>query len=257
MFFDLLHVRIRIKLLGLVLLPVVGGGLLSGLVVAEQTRLLERMQRLRAASSLSVSVGNVVHALQAESAGTALYLGSEGTLQAAMAKGRDAVDREQVALDAALSEAGPGFKGGLPGAAPGREPSQGPPPPGGPAWGEPGADRRLCAGGGRLAAGAEPAHAAGGRNAPGGPVPGLHDPDPGQGIRRPRGCGPGPRLLPGHAWTWPPRNGFCRCWTPRKPRARPSSPRPPRPCVRITRRPWPGRSAPSCSACVTWSRPGV
>ncbi|WP_257311085.1 methyl-accepting chemotaxis protein [Geothrix fuzhouensis] len=114
MFFDLLHVRIRIKLLGLVLLPVVGGGLLSGLVVAEQTRLLERMQRLRAASSLSVSVGNVVHALQAESAGTALYLGSEGMLQAPMAKGREAVDHEQAGLNAALSEAGPEFKGVFP-----------------------------------------------------------------------------------------------------------------------------------------------
>ena len=110
MFFDLLHVRIRIKLLGLVLLPVVGGGLLSGLVVAEQTRLLERMQRLRAASTLSVSLGNVVHALQAESAGTALFLGSEGTLQASMAKGRDSVDRERTALNAALAETGPEFR---------------------------------------------------------------------------------------------------------------------------------------------------
>ncbi|WP_257306707.1 methyl-accepting chemotaxis protein [Geothrix campi] len=110
MFFDLLHVRIRTKLLGLVLLPVVGGGLLSGLVVAQQTRLLERMQRLRAASSLSVSVGNVVHALQSESAGTALFLGSEGTLQASMATGREAVDRERVALNAALSDTGPEFK---------------------------------------------------------------------------------------------------------------------------------------------------
>ena len=107
MIFDLLHVRIRIKLLGLVLLPVVGGGLLSGLVVADQTRLLERMQRLRAASNLSVEVGNLVHALQAESSGTALYLGSQGLLQAPMAQGRDAVDREGAALNAILSETEP------------------------------------------------------------------------------------------------------------------------------------------------------
>lgn len=110
MFFDLLHVRIRTKLLGLVLLPVVGGALLSGLVVAEQTRLLERMQRLRAASSLSVSVGNMVHALQVESMGTALFLGSEGNLKAGMAKGRDDVDRERAALNAVLSETEPEFK---------------------------------------------------------------------------------------------------------------------------------------------------
>ncbi|HEX4845231.1 MAG TPA: methyl-accepting chemotaxis protein, partial [Geothrix sp.] len=110
MFFDLLHVRIRIKLLGLVLLPVVGGALLSGLVVAEQTRLLKRMQRVRSASSLSVSVGNMVHALQAESSGTALFLGSGGTLPSAMVAGRDGADRERVALNAALSETGPEFR---------------------------------------------------------------------------------------------------------------------------------------------------
>ncbi|HJV39432.1 MAG TPA: nitrate- and nitrite sensing domain-containing protein [Geothrix sp.] len=110
MIFDLLYVRIRIKLLGLVLLPVVGGALLSGLVVANQTRLLERMQRLRAASSLSVEVGNLVHALQAESSGTALFLGSEGVLQAPMSRGRDAVDRERAALNGILSGTEPEFK---------------------------------------------------------------------------------------------------------------------------------------------------
>ena len=110
MIFDLLHVRIRIKLLGLVLLPVVGGGLLSGLVVADQTRLLDRMQRLKAASSLSVSVGNLVHDLQAESSGTAIFLGSEGTLQADMVKGRDATDRDRITLNAVLSKTAPEFK---------------------------------------------------------------------------------------------------------------------------------------------------
>lgn len=110
MIFDLLHVRIRIKLLGLVLLPVVGGGLLSGLVVAEQTRLLDRMQRLKAASSLSVSVGSLVHDLQAESSGTAIFLGSEGTLQADMVKGRDATNRDRITLNAVLSKTAPEFK---------------------------------------------------------------------------------------------------------------------------------------------------
>jgi len=110
MIFDLLHVRIRIKLLGLVLLPVVGGGLLSGLVVANQTQLLNRMQRLRAASSLSVQVGNLVHALQAESSGTALFLGSEGILQAPMSRGRDAVDRERAALNGILEGTEPELK---------------------------------------------------------------------------------------------------------------------------------------------------
>lgn len=110
MFFDLLHVRIRIKLLGLVLLPVVGGGLLSGLYVAEQMRLLDRMQRLRAASNLSVEVGNLAHALQAESSGTALFLGSEGVLQASMSKGREAVDHERATLNGLLSGTEPELK---------------------------------------------------------------------------------------------------------------------------------------------------
>lgn len=110
MFFDLLHVRVRTKLLGLVLLPVVGGGLLSGLYVAEQMRLLDRMQRLKAASNLSVEVGNLVHALQAESSGTALFLGSQGLLQAPMSRGRGAVDQERAALSGLLSGTEPELK---------------------------------------------------------------------------------------------------------------------------------------------------
>lgn len=115
MIFDLLHVRIRTKLLGLVLLPVVGGGLLSGLVVAEQTRLLERLQNLRAASSLSASVGNLVHALQAESADTALLLGSRGArFQDEVRKAREVTDRERAALDRAFAEAEARFPGLVP-----------------------------------------------------------------------------------------------------------------------------------------------
>jgi methyl-accepting chemotaxis protein len=113
--FDLLHVRIRIKLLGLVLLPVVGGAVLSGFVVADQTRLLERMQRLRGASSLSISVGNLVHALQAESDDTALHLGSRGAQhQEAMLKAREVTNRERGALDVALREAEADFSALIP-----------------------------------------------------------------------------------------------------------------------------------------------
>lgn len=104
MIFDLIHVRIRIKLLGLVLLPVVGGGLLSGLQVAQQTRLLDRMARLRAASSASGAVVDLVQALQVESARTALYLGLKGAShQGDMLAARAETDRRRAALEGAVT----------------------------------------------------------------------------------------------------------------------------------------------------------
>ena len=112
MFFDLLHVRIRIKLLGLVLLPVVGGGVLSGLIVADQARLYERMQRLRAASGLSLAVGHLVHALQGESAQTALRSGTREP--AALAAARNATNQARLALDAALQATEAAHRGLIP-----------------------------------------------------------------------------------------------------------------------------------------------
>jgi methyl-accepting chemotaxis protein len=104
MIFDLVHVRIRIKLLGLVLLPVVGGGLLSGLQVAQQTRLLDRMARLRAASSASGAVVDLVQALQVESGRTALYLGLKGAShQGDMLAARAETDRRRAALKEAVT----------------------------------------------------------------------------------------------------------------------------------------------------------
>jgi len=115
MIFDLIHVRIRIKLLGLVLLPVVGGGLVSALQVAQQTRLLDRMQRLRAASSASGAVVGLVHALQAESGNTALFLGLKGAShQGAMLASRQETDRQQAALEAAVADTDAGLRGLLP-----------------------------------------------------------------------------------------------------------------------------------------------
>lgn len=115
MLFDLIHVRIRIKLLGLVLLPVVGGGLLSGLQVARQTRLLDRMQRLRAASSVSGAVVGLVHALQAESGNTALYLGLKGAShQGAMQASRQETDRQLTGLEAAVANTDGRLKGLFP-----------------------------------------------------------------------------------------------------------------------------------------------
>ncbi len=115
MIFDLIHVRIRIKLLGLVLLPVVGGGLLSGLQVAQQTRLVARMQRLRSASSASGAVVGLVHALQAESGNTALYLGLKGaSQQGAMLASRQETDRQRAALEAAVADPDAGLRNLLP-----------------------------------------------------------------------------------------------------------------------------------------------
>jgi hypothetical protein len=57
-----------------------------------------------------VEVGNLVHALQAESSGTALFIGSQGQLQAPMSRGRGAVDQERLALDRLLSGTEPELK---------------------------------------------------------------------------------------------------------------------------------------------------
>lgn len=115
MIFDLAHVRIRIKLLGLVLLPIVGGGLLSGLLVAQQTRLLERMGRLRAASVLSSAIGDMTQALQNESQDTALASGPKGAdRQAELARARATTDRQAQSLEAAVAGTDPALKALLP-----------------------------------------------------------------------------------------------------------------------------------------------
>ena len=115
MILDLRHVRIRTKLLGLVLLPVVGGGLLSGLYVAEQARLTDRLQRLRSATSLSVSVGDLVHALQAEVSATVSHLGPRALLSSGdLAKVQEGTDRQWAAFEAATAEADPALRPGLP-----------------------------------------------------------------------------------------------------------------------------------------------
>ena len=115
MIFDLIHVRIRIKLLGLVLLPVVGGGLLSGLQVAQQTRLLDRLQRVRAASAVSGAVGDLAQALQAESDTTALSRGPKGaSRQGDVAPAREETDRQVRTLEAAVAGTDPGLKALLP-----------------------------------------------------------------------------------------------------------------------------------------------
>ncbi len=115
MFFDLAHVRIRVKLLGLVLLPIVGGGVLSGLLVGQQTRLLERMQQLRAASAVSSAVGNLAQALQSESQDTALALGPKGTGHPQdLAQAREATDQQARFLEAAVADTDAGLKALLP-----------------------------------------------------------------------------------------------------------------------------------------------
>lgn len=115
MIFDLIHVRIRIKLLGLVLLPIVGGGLLSGLQVAQQTRLLERLQRVRAASAVSGAVGDLAQALQAESDATALSRGPKGiSRQGEVALARAETDRQVRGLEAAVAATDPGLRALLP-----------------------------------------------------------------------------------------------------------------------------------------------
>ncbi len=118
MIFDLVHVRIRIKLLGLVLLPVVGGGLVSGLQVAQQTRLLDRLREVRAASAVSRAVGDLAQALQAESTATALSRGPKGVVRPGeVARAREETDRQARILDAAVAGTDPGLKALLPGAA--------------------------------------------------------------------------------------------------------------------------------------------
>ncbi len=115
MFFDLAHVRIRVKLLGLVLLPIVGGGLLSGLLVGQQTRLLERMRQLRAASAVSSAVGDLAQALQSESQDTALALGPKGAGHPQdLAQAREATDQQARFLEAAVAGTDAGLKALLP-----------------------------------------------------------------------------------------------------------------------------------------------
>ncbi len=115
MIFDLIHVRIRIKILGLVLLPIVGGGLLSGLQVAQQTRLLERLQRVRAASAVSGAVGDLAQALQAESDATALARGPKGAArQREVSLAREDTDRQVRFLESAVEGTDPGLRALLP-----------------------------------------------------------------------------------------------------------------------------------------------
>ncbi|HEX9081841.1 MAG TPA: methyl-accepting chemotaxis protein [Holophagaceae bacterium] len=112
---DFTHVRIRTKLLGLVLLPIVGGGLLSALQVAEQTRLVDRMQRLRAASSVSSAVGDVVQALQTESDDAALSLGAKGAEHRPdLLTAREETDQQIRFLQAAVDGTDAGLKALLP-----------------------------------------------------------------------------------------------------------------------------------------------
>ena len=102
--------HLRAKLMVLVILPLAAGAALTALFMYRQNQVVLSLEPLTATSRLGVTLGNLIHALQAERGSTALFQGARGQGSGEELRSRrqatdQAVEAFQAALPSAPAEA--------------------------------------------------------------------------------------------------------------------------------------------------------